>query len=235
MTKKKPVTQPFEEWLADHDEWRQCPDLIVSPPTVEEIETDFPEVDASEFFTDSGQPFLMKNSEWITAIAHYARMRQNGQKHVFAAMCAQERGPALMTDATFFEGNKRLGDNFDAGYLNTILTSAKHNHNFTPGPYDQYHPGLARFRGDPEAFVPPTGGRGYIKKLCETRGWAVEGAVNLEAREPEADPFDTAPALAPDLIARNAANFAATKPDEASKMTRTQLRNHMIENHGVEN
>ena len=224
-------------WFEDNEEWRKFPDLIVVPPTVDETEEKYPEVDASEFFTDDGQPYLMRGSDRITAIAHYYKMRQSKQKHAFAVMCAQERGPKLMTDAVFAEGNTRLGDNYHGSYGDALKATAK-KHGFTSS--YQYHPGLARWHpedpkhngADPEAYMPPSGGRGYVKRLMESRGWACDGAVDVEGRA-EKDPFDDAVSLAPELIVRNAQKFVQENPDEARKMNRRELRDHMVANHGV--
>jgi len=228
----------FEKWLETHEEWRACPDLIIAPPTRDEAKKEYPELDVSEFYNSQGQPYLMRGSQWITAVSHYFRMRQNNQTHRFAVMCAKERGPALMTDAVLFEGNARLGDNYHGSYGDALKATAK-KYGFTDN--YQYHPGLARWHpeerseADPEAFIPPSGGRGYIKQLMEKRGWACDGAVDVEGRGPERDPFDDAVPLAPELVAQNAARFVKENPDEARKMDRQQLREHMIATHGVNN
>lgn len=44
---------------------------------------------------------------------------------------------------------------------------------------------LARFKGDPEAWV---GGRGDVQRVLEKRGWGSEGSVKVQARTPAEPP-----------------------------------------------
>lgn len=118
----------------------------------------------------------------------YFMLRLNGQGHKFAAMLVLQRSPRIMTDSVFFEGQGDLAKQLQTEtHLNLIVGNAK-KHGYNPNRHDIYNPNLARFPGDPEAFVPATGGRGYIKQLCEKRGWACEGAVNVSARQDDPGP-----------------------------------------------
>ena len=75
---------------------------------------------------------------------------------------------------------------------------------------------LARFPGDPEAFV---AGRGDVQKVLEDRGWGCEGAVKVKAR-PSGEvpkPVD----VASDIVDRETAKAALP---EMTKRERLDLR-----------
>jgi len=148
-------------------------------------------------------------------------------------MIASQKGPGVETDATFFEGHSMLYDQFGSQkHLNRFLKNAK-AHGHTPSPQSKYFPELARFQGDPEAFVTRSQGRSYIKKLCEKRGWAIEGAVNVEHREPESDPMDNknCKPLGEDIIRDRAIQMSQSDPS-VKKMDKRKLRQQIIEKHG---
>jgi hypothetical protein len=146
-------------------------------------------------------------------------------------MIACQRGPGLVTDNAFFAGQPPLRDQFrDKRQLKKVLASAR-RHGYKPSPSDVYEPGLARFQGDPEAFVPRTGGRGYIKNLCHKRGWGCNGAVNVEPAEPRVDPHTTGTRLGEDLIQGHMREEIQRNP--ALKGKKKELREKIIEKHGV--
>lgn len=222
----------FEEWLEYHEEWRPYVDLLVKPPSYEEVATEFPEtVGAKDDLFIGGEDTWMTFG--MTRAAAYVQMRRHDPSigHRFALMIVCQKPPGGMTDSIFFEGAKRLGDQYSERYAERITSVAQAN-GYNPSPNDQYFPGLARFQGDPEAFISQTAGRGAIKSICEKRGWACEGAVKVAHREPEACPYETAPKLAPDLVAANAAKFAADNPGEAAKMSKKDIVDHVTAVHG---
>ena len=224
--KKKTVTEFCEE----NPEWKSCPDLLLMPPSREELVEDMCYELDENFLKKSGQ----RMSNGATRGAFYAMQRINGSTHKFAEMLALQRGPALDTDDVFFSGSKPLYDQFQSTRtLNTHLkASAKHG--FRPSPNSTYFPGLARFRGDPEAYVTRAQGRGYIKKLLESRGWACEGGVNVEHRQPESDPLapENCVRLADDIIADKAKEMIAKDPS-LKKVNRKDLRAEIIKKHGA--
>lgn len=83
----------------------------------------------------------------------YAACLVEGSSPRLADMLASRQAPALMTDAVFMQGHPEAR---------------------------KYMPSLARFPGDPEAFV---SGRGDIDRVLRERGWGAEGAVNRKPRE----------------------------------------------------
>ncbi len=57
---------------------------------------------------------------------------------------------------------------------------------------------LARFPGDPEAWV---SGRGDVQKVIDERGWGCDGAVKAKVREAESPPVP-GPEVADDIVER---------------------------------
>lgn len=88
---------------------------------------------------------------------------------------------------------------------------------------------LAREPGDPEAFVPPGEGAGYIRKLAAKRGKTVEGSVNYT-------PGERAPKkkvrLAEDLVRSQMLRYRATGEADKS-ISNAKLREMVIEKHGA--
>lgn len=213
------------DWMDEHPEWQKFADLVVMPPSLAEVVQDWPEAE--------GEAQL--EHEWTTSYgvtnrALYCKLRRQKQTHQWALMIATQRGPRVMTDAVFFEGGKRPADEMTPGYLKMCLRNSA-AHGFTPTSNHRYYASLARFPGDPQAWVNQSDGRGYIQKLCEQRGWACEGAVNLKAREPERDPVESAVPLAPDVIRANARRMIQQNPSLARK-SRKELTQMVLEKHG---
>src|SRR5271154_7062156 len=99
--------------------------------------------------------------------AHYDRCIAEGTSPVLAEMFALGQPPMSNTDREFlagtengrqFEGQEEVGD-----YYRQEATKAGVN---TTGKV--YKNGLARFPGDPEAWV---SGRGDVQRVIEERGW----------------------------------------------------------------
>lgn len=151
--------------------------------------------------------------------------------HRFAEMLALRSPPGLNgTDSAFFEGMGTLEQQFgkDKESLRETIAAAK-RHGYTPNPRDVYLPTLAAFEGDPLAFVPPTGGRGHIKKVSEMRGWESRGAVTVKGRQPEKDPLE-GPRLAEDLVQPEIKAIRAKDP-KARKVADSELRQEVINKH----
>lgn len=219
----------LKQFLKEHPEWTQDQDLVRVPPTAYEVETEYPESAGMDLLRDPGA----MSTFGVTRLALYVSIRRKGEDHKWAVMLASQQGPALNTDATFFEGMPRLYEQIGSQRrLNKMLAVAA-KHGFKPNPTDVYQPGLARFQGDPEAFVPATGGRSYIRKLCEKRGWACEGAVKVKAAEPLSDPLapENCKPLGEDIIRDRAAEMVRKNPDLKRK-SRRELREAVLEKHG---
>lgn len=167
--------QKLNRYVREHPEWRGNEDLLLDPPTDDEALREYPELAGSDVLG-------ARCRNGLPAILVYYVSRRNGSSHRFAEMCACQSPPGCMTDAIYFAGQPQLCDQFASdAQFKTVLGIAK-KHGYKPNMHDVYVPGLARFQGDPEAFVPQSGGRGYIRRLCERRGWECDGAVKVSGR-----------------------------------------------------
>lgn len=138
--------------------------------------------------------------------------------------------PAIRTDAVFLANHGTLDKQFegDERQLDAITKSAK-KRGYNPNPNDTYIPTLARYPGDPLAFVPAGSPKSHIKKVCEATDRACEGDVTVN-RSPKEPPKSIR--LGEDLIQEEAAMRIAENPDEASK-PKEQLRNEILDKHGA--
>lgn len=216
----------MNDFLNQHPEWREHADLLLMPPTAQEVLEEFPDSQGCSLLADESA----LASDGSTRLALYVRLRREGKDHRWSDMMASQRAPRGMTDSVFFEGGKRAGDEFDDQYLNKIVTASK-KRGFNPPENARYFPSLARFRGDPEAWVSHSQGRGYIRKLCEKRGWACEGAVNLEARQPESDPYAKSVPMHRNLVRQYAREMINANP-ELKRKSRRELRQMILDKHG---
>lgn len=215
-----------EQFLQANPEWRPYIDLVVVPPDGAEVVAEFPDAEGSDVVRD----------EWgciqphVTRLAFYTRLRREGQTHRWAEMCALQSAPRGMTDDVFFAGMQRPGDTLEPRMLKTLLKQAKRE-GFAPSPGATYYPALAEYQGDPKAWVSRADGRGYIKKLCESRGWSCEGGVTVKGRQPLSDPHKDCVPLADDIIASTMREQIAADPS-LKKKSRRELREKIIAEHG---
>jgi hypothetical protein len=86
-----------------------------------------------------------------------------------------------------------------------------------------YSGGLARFPGDPEAWVSD---RGDVQRRLEERGWGSDGLVKVKAREPEREP--ERPAVAPDLVDQKVLADVTANP-ELARTALPELREKALE------
>lgn len=210
-------------------DWEGFIELLVVPPTFDEVAEEFPEAarssmkDYEDRLTSYGLPCL----------ALYVKMRRTGKDHRFSEMVATQAGPVLSTDDTFFAGMGTLDNQFQSQkHLNRFLKAAK-AHGYTPSPNDVYMPGLARFKGDPEAWVSRAQGRAYIRKLLEGRGYRCNSNLsNIESCEPSDDPLapKNCKPLGEDIIRRRISEYQKADPS-LRKKDRRELREMVIEKH----
>lgn len=221
------TTSPIDRWIASHSEWRGHADLLIRVPFVREVLMEYPDAigcDSMEGqFASDGSPRL----------AFYVRLRREGKDHRWAEMFASQRAPGAVTDDTFFAGIPRLAEQIGSDKQVDRYVKAARKHGYNPSPNDVYQPGLARFPGDPEAFVSRTKGRGYIKELCQRRGWGCSGSVNVQAAEPTSDPYSKANTIpmGKDLVAQYSRELIKQNPDLKTK-SRAELRRMVLAKHG---
>lgn len=111
---------------------------------------------------------------------HYQRCLSEGTSPKLAEMFATGQPPACMTDSVFLEGHCN-GNQFESTpYLGDHYKQVAESHG-QDVKGKVYKAGLARFPGDPLAWI---SGRGDVQRICETRGLDCEGAVTINARRP---------------------------------------------------
>jgi hypothetical protein len=127
--------------------------------------------------------------------AAYEAMREAGESHNIAEVCALRQTPALQTDTTFL-ANRPDPFGGDEGYAKRAVANSQ-AHGVTPGGRT-YLGSLARFEGDPEAWVTS---KADVRDVCRRRGWGCEGAVNVKApMRDKPDPFDAPYTVDPKLV-----------------------------------
>ena len=168
-------------------------------------------------------------SDNISVQAFYEYLRGKGESHNMAEMLAFQQAPRAMTDAVFFEGFGTIEKQFagDEKVRDQLIKRARAA-GYNPNPNDVYLSAIARYPGDPEAFVPATGGRGHIKKVLTERGWESDGAVKTKARQPEEAPKSVP--LAKDIVNRKVGQAHRDNP-ETKRMDQGELRHNIIKKH----
>lgn len=138
--------------------------------------------------------------------AHYEHCRREGTSHALAEMFASGVTPSCLTDSVFLEGHCN-GNQFESqpqvgdGYAAEARAAG------VDPKGKVYLSGLARFPGDPEAWV---SGRGDVQRVCEQRGWGCKGAVSVARADSEPPP---PVAVANDIVESQMDRVLATVPD----------------------
>ena len=143
----------------------------------------------------------------------YLEMRENGQDEVLATMFALRRPPTTRTNQNYQKQFGTLDEQFSKcpRLLARNVQVAK-SLGYTPGIHDHYNSALAKFPGDPKAFVPHDDPKGHIKKVCD-------GDVKVKGREALVDPMEKRVKMAPDIVRQRVKELEINQPDEARKMT----------------
>lgn len=135
--------------------------------------------------------------------AIYEVAKSNGCSDRLADLLASRQAPALRTDTYHF---KRLHANpleqVRPALRPKYAALAKKAGVSISG--KKYMGSLARFPGDPQAWVDS---RGDAKKLIEQRGWGADGLVKVKPKE--APPLPDKPPPAEDIVVERAMNIAA--------------------------
>lgn len=109
--------------------------------------------------------------------AFYEKCRAEGTSHKLAEMLAFQRPPMSNTDREFLEGTgSQFADTPQLGDAYAEVAKA-HGQSITG---KVYMSGLARFPGDPKAWVT---GRGDVAKVLDENGWGARGAVNRKVQK----------------------------------------------------
>jgi hypothetical protein len=150
----------------------------------------------------------------------YEQMRKRGESHALAEMLALRKVPACRTDDLAFKGQKNGQQFAGKEALGNALAKKLRKAGGSPAG-KQYIGGLARFPGDPEAWV---SSRGDIRRVVEKRGWSCEGLVNVSANR---DNFDPGPGvgIADDIVEDRLRKAAAQDPSlVATKKKRAKAK-----------
>lgn len=145
------------------------------------------------------------------------------RKERFRRMVEAGRPPAARTDREFLEGHCN-GNQFETTpHLGDSYAEVARAHGQdTTGKV--YLSQLARFPGDPEAWV---SGRGDVTRVLESRGWGATGAVNTPLRLEEPAPTV---GVAEDILQQEVADILQTVPPEERAMVDTEdLREQVLE------
>lgn len=145
----------------------------------------------------------------------YEQMRADGSSHKLAEMLALQSPPMSNTDREFLEGQH---EQFAATpHHGDYYAKQAKRHGLANTKGLTYMPGLARFPGDPQAWVT---GRGDVAKVVEKNGWACDGSVKVNAmRQEEPKVVDVAPDIVQDVAERR----MVVDPDLRHKDRRTVL------------
>lgn len=227
----------LDRWFEENEGWRPYADLVLRPPMPEELMEWWPG-DVSPDMLARCLELVLECGLAISRGAIYCRVRreydpdEHRPSDHWATMLALNSPPGLKTTDSFWAGRKPWYEVYGEDYANDVKKRlAKQGVHLKPG--DEYMPELANRRGDPDAVVPFGGARSYIRNLCEKRGWAVQGAVNVEAREPDRDWLadENCIPMGEDIVRQKAASMIQSNPD-LKRLSRAELKAKVLEKHG---
>jgi hypothetical protein len=134
--------------------------------------------------------------------------------------------PGLQTDDEFMANRGTLSSQLGE-QTESVVKAAKQN-GYKPNLNDVYLPAMARFPGDPEAFVSHGSARGSVRRTMESRGWGCEGSVKVKARESE----PASCRLADEIVEQEVLKLTL-EDKNARKAGLKELKQHVIDKHGV--
>lgn len=139
----------------------------------------------------------------------YKALREAIEAERLAEMFESGQTPHCISDQTYMKGHTN-GSQFEKCQHmgNYYRHEAQLHGGNTNG--KRYISGLARFPGDPEAWVT---GRDDIKRVIESRpGWSCQGAVDLDGRANSPAPVER-PEVADDLLDKYTVQVASGLPN----------------------
>jgi hypothetical protein len=160
-------------------------------------------------------------------IAHFYLCIARGCSERLATMLALGRPPAAMTDSVFLAGFGANGGQFDGmeAVGDFYRGKAEAEGQQTKGAV--YLSGLARYPGDPEAWIRS---RGDVARVLDARGWGAEGAVNRPVREVAEtwQPYQ----VASDIVAARAEDLCQADPSLTKEAAQEKAREQLSPNWG---
>lgn len=232
----------LDKFFVENPDWLPFADMVVMPPTPEEITKEFKKGPVTKELLDRCMETVREGGGVVSRGALYVRIRREEKgirdADMWATMLSLQAPPGVQTSDTFWAGRKSWVDHYGVEYANNIKAQfAKQGINITAN--QEYMPELVRpgygpHNPDPEAIVPFGGVRSHIKNLCEQRGWAVEGAVNVEHRQPESDPLDDAACtpMGDDLIRTKGRLMMQDSPEVFRGKKRQEVKEMILAKHG---
>jgi hypothetical protein len=151
-------------------------------------------------------------------------MRLDGSSHQLAEMLALQTPPMSNTDREFLEGHANGSQFQDTPWVGDLYQGVAREAGVdTKGKV--YLSGLARYQGDPEAWVT---GRGDVQRVLEKRGWGAEGSVNVKPTQ--AKQLSKATHLADDLVDGEVSRVLQTVPESERPYVDVQdLRDQVVQ------
>lgn len=160
----------------------------------------------------------------------YLSMINKGESPRMAEMLALRQAPCINTDDTFLAGQGTLDRQIKHEKMLDHITQSAIRHGYKPRPTDVYNSAIARFPGDPRAFLNHGEARSKVRDVCESEGWSCEGAVKVKGRQPEDEPKPVHK-LAPKIVDRICKQKINENPDLA-RIDRRDLEAEVISKHG---
>jgi hypothetical protein len=162
----------FETWAAWYDARERAYRQDPCQGTMKDLE------DALVYLSAEGKRrgWPQVGQTWSGQHPYYVAMRLDGAPHTLAEMLALQSPPMSNTDREFLHGVHENDDVFASkpGLYEHFKKIADSQGVDITG--KRYVSGLARYPGDPRAFV---SGRGDVERICREEGWNCRGAVNV--------------------------------------------------------
>lgn len=144
--------------------------------------------------------------------ARYEECLENGCTEKLAEALAFQQGPALRTDVSFLQGHSN-GNQFAKNPKQGAAYAARAKRAGVSTQGKIYLHGLARYPGDPEAWV---GDRSDVSRVLERRNWSARGVVSRTSREPENPPVLGCPGgVAEDILDSEVDSIVQQEPEAA--------------------
>lgn len=161
-------------------------------------------------------------SQDIVIQAEYVAMRLDGEGHRMAEMLALQTPPMSNTDREFLEGHCN-GSQFEKmPYIGDYYAKVARQHG-ADITGKVYLSGLARFPGDPLAWV---AGKGDAERVLDKNGWGSEGAISRKVSN-VADTMGCA--VAEDLVQDEILDRLEAAGPDAGDINVPDLREKIIE------
>ena len=136
----------------------------------------------------------------------------------------------LRTETTFLSRRQLFGDQFANDAARDRVVEAARANGHEPKANEHYQRGLARFQGDPLAFVPHDNTKSYMRTVLTAQN---RSCLELGVEAPETEPKPR-PRLAEDIVQEHLANRVAEDPGLAEKPNKLrEARAEILDKYGA--